>query len=198
MKKAAWWEFFKRHETQLKSAPPFEGFIRLGAEFWKTKMAEADKTLIETENHVEEVADEIENNEWEWTPETVANAIESIIRRCVHLIRRGRWFCLISESSLVWESGHKAKSDRNLLESSKGKLVRKGFLKDGAKPPVPSGYQRSTRSRQQSFDVMTYDRMRVVTTEIRRLISEGRDVELRLRPNTTLKNRSLKRFLQWI
>jgi len=191
-------EFFQRYETELRSNSAYRNFIRLGAMFWKKRLGESDEAILEEEDLIEEGIDEIEDEEWEWTPDAVANAVESVVRRCVHLIRRARWFCLISESSLVWERGYKEKPDRNFLVFHKGKLVEKGGLNDGEDSPVPPGYQRSTVLRQQSYDVATYDRMRVVTTEIRRVLSEGREVELCLRPNTVLKNKSLKRFLLWV
>jgi len=191
-------EFIQRHATELRSDSGYRNFIRLGAMFWKKRLEEAEADILKADDLTEEGVVEIEDEEWEWTPDAVANAVEGVVRRCVHLIRRARWFCLISESSLVWESGCKEKSDRNFLAFHRGKLVEKGILNDGEDTPVPSGYQRSTLLRQQSFDVATYDRMRVVTTEIRRVLSEGRDVALCLRPNTLLKNTSLKRFLQWI
>ncbi len=191
-------EFFQRYETELRSNSAYRNFIRLGALFWKKRLEEAVEAILEEDDLIEEGIDEIEDEEWEWTPDAVANAVESVVRRCVHLIRRARWFCLISESSLVWKRGYQEKSDRNFLAFHKGKLVGKGVLNDGEDIPVPSGYQRSTLLRQQSFDVATYDRMRVATTEIRRLLSEERNVELSLRPDTVLKNKSLRRFLQWV
>jgi DNA polymerase-3 subunit epsilon len=191
-------EFFQRYEAELRPNSAYRNFIRLGAMFWKKRMEAAAETILEAEDLIEEGIDEIEDEKWEWTPDAVTNAVEGVVRRCVHLIRRARWFCLVSESSLAWERGHKGKFYRNYLVIHKGKPVGKGVLKDGEDIPVPSGYQRSTLLRQQSFDVATYDRMRVVTTEIRRLLSEGREVELCLRPNTVLQNKSLKRFLLWI
>ena len=191
-------EFFQRYETELRPNSAYRNFIRLGAMFWKKRMEEAEEAILEADDLIEEGIDEIEDEKWEWTPDAVTNAVEGVVRRCVHLIRRARWFCLVSESSLAWERGHKGKSYRNYLVIHKGKLMGTGVLKDGEDIPVPSGYQRSTLLRQQSFDVATYDRMRVVTTEIRRLLSEGREVELCLRPNTVLKNKSLKRFLLWV
>jgi len=191
-------EFFQRHETELRFNSAYRNFIRLGAMFWKKGLEESDEAILEKDDLIEEGIDEIEDEEWEWTPDAVANAVEGVVRRCVHLIRRARWFCLISESSLVWERGYKEKAGRNFLVFHKGKLVENGVMNVGEDIPVPSGYKRSTLLRQQSFDVATYDRMRVVTTEIRRLLSEGRDIELCLRPNTVLKNKSLKRFLQWV
>lgn len=189
--------FLGRYKYEMRSDSAYRSFIRLGAMFWKKRLEEADDMTVETDDLIEAGEEEIEDGEWEWTPDAVANAIEGVVRRGVHLIRRARWFCSISESTLVWEDRHET-SHRNYLMFHKGVLAEKGALNDGEVIPIPAGYQRTTRMRQQRFDVSTYDRMRVVTTEMRRLLSEGRRVALCLRPNTLMNNKSLKRHLQWI
>jgi hypothetical protein len=45
---------------------------------------------------------------------------------------------------------------------------------------------------------MTYDRLRILTTELRRLISENRNIELRLGPMVTLGYEELKKALRWV
>jgi hypothetical protein len=52
--------------------------------------------------------------------------------------------------------------------------------------------------RQKIFDLTTYERLRVVTTELRRLVATGRNLEIRLRPNATLSRRQLARILPWV
>jgi hypothetical protein len=49
-----------------------------------------------------------------------------------------------------------------------------------------------------SINLKTYDRLRVVTTELRRLVAEGRDVELRLSPKVTLKRQEVVKALRWV
>ena len=60
------------------------------------------------------------------------------------------------------------------------------------------GYAKRSANRQKIFDLTTYERLRVVTTELRRLVSEGRKVEIRLSPNAILSNRQLAKMLPWV
>ena len=66
------------------------------------------------------------------------------------------------------------------------------------KLPIPSCHTKNLLERQIGFDLERYDRMRIITTEMRRLIQEGRDVELCLHPEKILKNEHLKKMLQWV
>ena len=66
------------------------------------------------------------------------------------------------------------------------------------KLPVPPGQGRGFAERQYSFDLFTYDRLRVVTTELRRLVSEGRPVELCLGPSVILGNHRVEKALRWV
>jgi hypothetical protein len=64
--------------------------------------------------------------------------------------------------------------------------------------PLPPRFDRSFPARQKHLSLMTYDRLRVLTTELRRLLSENRSVELSLRPTVILRNEELKKALQWV
>ncbi|MCP5106925.1 MAG: hypothetical protein GY950_26310, partial [bacterium] len=153
--------------------------------------AEADEAEAE-ENEIPE--------EWVWTPEAVAKSIEGIIRHGAHLIRRARWFCLLSESSLAWNTGETAGGSRRLLILRGGGVAHREDLAGKKKIPPPPGYLRPFPVRRQNFDVITYDRMRVFTTELRRLVTgeTDREVELRLSPTNVLKRENLAKALQWI
>jgi DNA polymerase-3 subunit epsilon len=52
--------------------------------------------------------------------------------------------------------------------------------------------------RQQMFDLSTYERLRVLTTEMRRLMAEGRQIEIRLDPTAVLGQKQLFRILPWV
>jgi hypothetical protein len=40
--------------------------------------------------------------------------------------------------------------------------------------------------------------MRVVSTELRRLLGKGRDIQLRLRPKVSLSSSNLQKTLRWV
>jgi hypothetical protein len=127
---------------------------------------------------------------WEWTPERVAAWLENLATRGSHLVRRGRWLCLLSESVLTWETKNVGEHRKKTLVFSKGKHARD--------PDLSPDFARTLRERQRSFDIATYDRLVVVTTELKRLLSEDRQVEIRLRDNVVLRNDKLARGLRWV
>ena len=49
-----------------------------------------------------------------------------------------------------------------------------------------------------NINLTTYDRLRVLTTELRRIVFENRDIELRLRPGVILNRREITKVLRWV
>ena len=140
------------------------------------------------------------SEEWVWTPEAVARSIEGILRHGARLIRRARWFCLLSESSLAWNTGDTAGGERRLLVFRGGTVAHREDLLEERETPPPPGYLRPFPVRRTNFDIGTYDRMRVLTTELRRLVSSetNRVVELRLSPTAALNRAALTKALEWV
>jgi len=133
-----------------------------------------------------------------WTPERIVKVLKSIVRLGAFQIRRSRWFCRLSESSLVWTPVVGDAEVRNLIVFKGGIPLFKDPLSSSETVPLPSGHKKSLVERQKNFDLLVYDRMRVTTTEIRRLIQEGRTVELYLHPGVCLRNEHLQRMFQWL
>jgi DNA polymerase-3 subunit epsilon len=187
---------------------PFQGLMTLGKEFhlkWLEELAlkQAEDTEVPDEDDAGDESEEEEveaPEEWVWTPEAVAKSLEHLIRRGAHLVRRARWFCLLSESSLAWNTGKTAGGQRRLLVFRSGSIIHKEDLPEGKEIPFPPGYLRPFHVRQKNFDVKTYDRMRVLTTELRRLVSDKMDrlVRLRLSPKVVLEHQQLQKAFQWI
>jgi hypothetical protein len=114
------------------------------------------------------------------------------------LIRRARWLCLLSESSLAWEARDADDHRKIVLRLENGAVARRLELPRREEVPLPAGYARRMTDRQKIFDLTTYERLRVITTELRRLVAGGRHIEIRLRPNATLSRRQLARILPWV
>ncbi len=133
-----------------------------------------------------------------WTPERIVKVLKSIVRLGAFQIRRSRWFCRLSESSLVWTPVVGDAEVRNLIVFKGGTHLFKDPLSSSETVPLPPGHKKSLVERQKNFDLLVYDRMRVTTTEIRRLIQEGRTVELHLHPGVCLRNEQLQRMFQWL
>jgi DNA polymerase-3 subunit epsilon len=133
-----------------------------------------------------------------WTPERIVKVLKSIIRNGAFQIRRSRWFCRLSESALVWTlaTGDVEKRNRIVFEGGVP------FFKDPLSPSemafLAPGHRKSLLERQKNFDILVFDRMRITTTEIRRLIQEERCVELSLHPDACLRKEQLERMLLWV
>ena len=78
----------------------------LGAQLWRERLEAAAlaEIVAEKENDNGDVDTEQKESGKEhiWTPEAVAHSVEKMMIHSAHLIRRARWFCLLSESSLTW------------------------------------------------------------------------------------------------
>lgn len=195
--------FRQRHGTVLNNNLCAGSLSKLGAQLWQERHVEPDTPDTDQNDSGmnDESADEHNGDtadEKVRTPETVADSIESSILHGAHLLRRARWFCLLSESSLVWRACEKDNRMLHHIVFEKGEAHCCGDIQPGDDVDVPPGYMRKFHERQQNFDVTTYDRLRVVTTELRRLLFEGRDVELRVRPAVSLRNEHLERLLRWV
>jgi hypothetical protein len=158
--------------------------IALGARLWHAP-ADAQEIEEETESRV-------------WTPQRVTDRLEDMIRRSAFFIRRACWLCLLSESTLVWKSPIGTDGVRNLVVFERGAVSHRDVLAEGECTPTPPGYQKRFSERGAAFDLPVYDRLSVLTKEIRRLVSEGRPVELRLNPSSALNREKLERMLRWV
>jgi DNA polymerase-3 subunit epsilon len=190
------------HRDLLKNQTPLRFLTGLGATFWRLKLEAAEEAdAAEKEPKDAEGGDdqtEDTDEEYVWTPEAVSRSIGRLVMHSAHLVRRARWFCLLSESTLAWEKAEQPHQLVNLMVLEGGLVINRDSLKHPDEIPVPPGFDRPFHRRQSHLGLMTYDRLRVLTTELRRLISEDRRVELRLSPTATLGNEELKRALRWL
>lgn len=191
--------FRQRHNQILKQYEgkfSIIGLMMLGKLLRQKKLQEL--AMAETAEPEEENGDE--TTETTWTPEGTADVMEGIIRHGAHLIRRSRWFCLLSEASLTWKTGKTSGENRRLLVFQGGAVLRREDIAPEAPIPSPPGFQKTFAARQQNFDLMTYDRMRVLTTELRRITADEADrhAQLRLSPKVVLERQQLLNLLQWV
>ncbi len=215
--------FNEEFQKSLQPAFDLTAWMTLGARFWKEKLEEqtaeqvakkealekaAGKATLEgdtADEQMNEAIFELQMQESEdmkildtWTPERIVGVLKSIIRLGAFQVRRSRWFCRLSESSLVWTPAVGDPEVRNLVVFKGGTPLFKDPLFPSEAVPSPPGHKRPLLDRQKNFDLLVFDRMRVATTEIRRLIQEGRSVELRFHPDVLLRNEQLKNMLQWL
>jgi DNA polymerase-3 subunit epsilon len=130
-----------------------------------------------------------------WSPPAVVAALEARLRHGGFLLRRATWLTMLSESSVIWQGVH---PDQNhVLVLHQGQIVPHVPIA-GDTPPVPAGWEASFAARKHHMDLQAYDRLRVLTTELRRLLAEKRTVAVRLNPGVILREEQLERLLRWV
>lgn len=195
--------FLGTHPSSLQKRSVLGIVTSVGAGLWRRQLeaaagpdAQAD---AETENSDDARTDRGPTAErTDWTPADIAGAIESVLKRSAYLIRRARWYCLLSESSLTWASQRYPDELKHLMVFEGGGIASGDVLPASGNLPVPPGFGRPWLERRRQLDLVAYDRMRVVTTELRRLCSQGRRIALRLGPNRCLGSSEVQKALPWV
>ena len=194
--------FREKHAEALKRKPYLHALVSLGTSEWRRRRMENGTEPSESDESPDDEAPDIsgddESDQPVWTPESVVRVFESIVLRGAHVLRRARWFRLLSESSLAWSSARQSVPEKHLIVFEHGSMAYCTVLPLRESVPVPPGYKKRGCDRLRRFDIMTYDRMRVVTTELRRLVSEGRTIELRVSPDVTMNSDGIGRMLEWV
>jgi len=195
-------EIFRQdHCNLMQNQSPLRLLTGLGATLWRLRMkaaaAAATADQDPNDNDDDEVPDEPVAGRV-WTPDAVAKSIGHLVMHSAHLIRRARWLCLLSESSLAWGTAGRPDHLKTLIVLEGGCVTRRDAIAAAEGIPVPPRYDRSFHQRQKHLSLITYDRLRILTTELRRLISENRPIELCLGPTVSLGNDELKKALRWV
>jgi DNA polymerase-3 subunit epsilon len=193
--------FRRHHRARLGHPSPLRILTALGHRFWRERLDELAKAQNEDPRVCieEPAAPEPQDEEApSWTPEAVARGFEKFTMRSTLSIRRARWLCLLSESSLAWEVRGTECRQKNVLLFENGAIGQRQELSIEKSIPLSGGHARGMLNRQKILDLTTYERLRVVTTELRRLVAEGRQIEIRLRPRAVLRQKQLARVLPWV
>jgi hypothetical protein len=179
-----------------ESYAPEASIFKLGLERFRSRLATTSLLAHGARLWRESLEDEVEEEfrlemqydvgAERWTPERVQNHLDDVVKRAAHLVRRGQWLCLLSESTLVWRE---PEGSEIALAIERGRVRARG-----ERLPLYKSFD----ERRRSFDLDTYDRLTVLTQEIRRLVSEDRPLRLHVGPSTTLTNGQLRAHLQWI
>jgi hypothetical protein len=194
-------EFKLKYSHFLSNPTMLRLVASLGFELWKERQRKKDQEE-EDENSDTPESNEDGSNPTEegldWNPERVVSLFESMVLRAAHLLRKARWFVLMSECSLAWESTTTSSAGKNLIVISSGRIVERTQLNWDQQPPPPPGHFKRITDRQRCFDLATYDRLSVLTTELRRLLGSGRRIELRVGERASLSEPGLLKVLEWL
>ncbi len=187
-----WDMFLSCHEELLHSKSVNQALRVLGQELWLQRQAEKDLQIEESDEFVlESIKVPV------WSPESICRLLESNVVHGIHAIRRARWLVLLSESTLGWEEVVGKNRGRFVIAFDRGQvLFRRRIKSDDV--PVPMGQARTFEDRQRSFDLMTFDRMRVVTMEMRKIAASNGWIRLRLSPDNILDSEALLKVFKWV
>jgi len=191
--------FRHTHADLEQSGNLWRALLTIGTRLWREKMEEPVSVNDPDESGTAEPDKEGKTFGPEsWTPESVVKGVESLLRRCAHWLRRSRWFCVLSESCLSWNRGNCPDETKIVLVFAGGGVVERYQAKSRMPLPRPPGAGVPFEDRQRNLDLISYDRLRVATTELRRLLGENRSVRLRVGKRALLKKKELSGALKWL
>jgi DNA polymerase-3 subunit epsilon len=164
--------------------------LRLGTRLWRQGRRDRD---IEED---EEDATHTRRGVTVWTPEFVQLSLEWLALRAALARRRAMWLTRLFDSSVVWREPGDSHARLMVIENSE--VVSSEAVDAHATPPIPPGYRRPVAARREAFTLGSFDRLRVLTTELKRLVAAGAPVTLRLGVGPALDQSRLASALWWV
>ena len=163
--------------------------LRLGTRLWREGRRDHDF------NGGEDATD-TDRDVTAWTPELVHVSLEWIALRAALARRRAMWLTRLVDASVVWREPGAAEARLMVIEG--GEIVLSADADPDATPPIPPGYQRPVTARRELFTVACFDRLRVLTTELKRLVAAGAPAALRFGIAPPLADARLAAALWWV
>jgi DNA polymerase-3 subunit epsilon len=163
--------------------------LQLGTRLWRE--GRRDRDAAEDED-----AAETGGGVSVWTPELVQLSLEWLALRAALARRRAIWLPRLVDASVVWREP--GLSGARLMVIENGQIVVSSGVDGDATPPIPPGYRRPGTARREAFTVSCFDRLRVLTTELKRLVSAGAPVALRFDTAPALAGSRLASALWWV
>jgi DNA polymerase-3 subunit epsilon len=159
--------------------------LRLGTRLWRQGRRDRDGDLdgVAARERVPPM----------WTAQDVEVSLEWLALRAALARRRARWLRRLVDATVVWSEP--GADGARLIVIENGEIVVREAVERGTMPPVPPGRGRPVAARHEAFTVARFDRLRVLTTELKRLVSEGAPVAVRFGVAPALAGGSLAHAL---
>ncbi len=146
----------------------------------------ASTTLTRLERVARTVAAKLEANprpsrdedEVVWDVDRVVEHCEEALARAPQLVMRARWLCHLADSEIAYREPN-AEGPLVRLSVAKAEVALGETMDAEARLPIPPYAARPRAERQRDFDVVRYDRLRVLTTELKRVARDGGVVRIR-------------------
>jgi DNA polymerase III subunit epsilon len=130
-----------------------------------------------------------------WDGERVRRHLERAVAHGHQLLERARWLCLIADSVVIFREPGSERPRRLLLRH--GQVIEASDLAEH--PALPGPFEvRPLRERQAAFDRSLYDRLRTLTTELKRIQRDGGSAAVRVGRDRWLCDAALRRALRWV
>ena len=123
----------------------------------------------------------------------VATALESLLLHSARLLRRASWLLRLAHCALRWQPRVGSTGGRALV-LEQGRVIQASDLAPGAEAPTLQ-VALPAHQRRLAFDAVVHDRLRVLTTELRRLVTQRWPLTLWLGTGEALGRRALARRL---
>lgn len=192
--------FKSRFDHCLRRQGVWRALVSIGRLAWKERMDERMSPDVSDEVSDDNSGDMVseEGTGFTWSPEAVVRVVVSRLRGGAHLLRRARWLTMLTESSMAWRDSEAPSERRQVLVFRHGRLIERIRVKKTEDPPVPPEHALALDRRKVYLDLAVYDGLRVLTTELRRLVAENRRPVVRLNPRIVLGPDQLRVLLKWI
>ena len=174
--------------SRIDLTPPAR-LLRLGTRLWREGCRDRDP-------EEDQDATDSDRRVTAWTPELVHVQLERLALRAALARRRAMWLTRLVDASVAWREP--GASGARLLVIKGGEVVLSADADPGGPPPIPAGYARSVMARRELFIVASFDRLRVLTTELKRLVTAGAPVALRFATGPALRDARLAAALWWV
>ena len=130
-----------------------------------------------------------------WDGERVVRHLERGLAHAHQLLQRARWLCLLHDSNVEFQEAASRRS--RWLSIRAGRVSDACDLPADAALDAPLPY-RSLAERQAGFDRSQYDRLRTLTSELKRVLRDGGAVRIRVGRHRWLEASALSVGLRWI
>ena len=130
-----------------------------------------------------------------WDPERVVRHLERGVMHGYQLLQRARWLCILYDSAVVFREPSSEES--RLLLVRGGRIVEaRHLLPDETVPRIAS--TKPLRERQGTFDRNQYDRLRTLTSELKRVMRDGGTASVRVGRGRWVRRTELDALLLWV
>lgn len=128
----------------------------------------------------------------DWDPPRVCRHLERAVAQSYRALRRAAWLCLLANSEVEFREPGASTSTRLALE-------RAELIEGATDAGPPSRARRAAGEReavQRAFDAAHYDSLRILTTELKRILRDGGEARVRLTRSRSLAGARLRAVLR--